>query len=198
MPAVFPLAYFGNIDYFRKLISSENGIIETKEHFIKQTVRSRCTILSANGQLVLSIPVERKYGSKTPMDNTVLSKETDWRKIHWKAIESAYSSAPFFEYYGPEVRDLIYQNEASLVTFNAIILDRIFEWLDIEKTYTFSTEYISPQKAMDFRCDGFDDCSTIRPYTQVFAPTNQFEPNMSILDLVFCEGPLARRWFVSS
>ncbi len=198
MPAVFPVAYFGNIDYFRKLIASENTIIETKEHFIKQTVRSRCTILSANGPLVLSIPIERKNGSKTSMDDAVLSTETDWRKIHWKAIESAYSSAPFFDHYGPEVHDLIYQTEASLVKFNATITERIFEWLDIEKRLTFSSEYISPQEAMDFRNDEFDHCSNIRPYTQVFSPTNQFESNMSILDLIFCEGPLARRWIISS
>ena len=198
MPAVFPVAYFGNIDYFRKLIASENTIIETKEHFTKQTVRSRCTILSANGALVLSIPIERKNGSKTSMDDAVLSTETDWRKIHWKAIESAYSSAPYFDYYGPEVHDLIYQTEASLVKFNRAITDRIFEWLDLEKKLTYSSDYISPQEALDFRNDEFDDCSDIRSYTQVFSPTNQFEPNMSILDLIFCEGPLARRWIISS
>jgi hypothetical protein len=198
MPAVFPVAYFGNIDYFRKLIASENTIIETKEHFIKQTVRSRCTILSANGPLVLSIPIERKNGSKTSMDDAVLSTETDWRKIHWKAIESAYSSSPFFDYYGPEVHDLIYQTESSLVRLNAAITERIFEWLDLDKKLTFSSDYISPKEALDFRNDEFDDCSDIRPYTQVFSPSNQFEPNMSILDLIFCEGPLARRWIISS
>jgi len=198
MPAVFPVAYFGNIDYFRKLIASEHTIIETKEHYIKQTVRSRFTILSANGPLVLSIPIERKNGSKTSMDNAVLSTETDWRKIHWKAIESAYSSAPFFDHYGPEVHDLIYQKEASLVKFNSTITERIFEWLDLDKKLTFSSDYVSPQEALDFRNDEFDDCSGIRSYTQVFSPTNQFEANLSILDLIFCEGPLARRWIISS
>jgi hypothetical protein len=198
MPAVFPVAYFGNIDYFRKLIASENTIIETKEHFIKQSVRSRCTILSANGPLVLSIPIERKNGSKTSMDDAVLSNETDWRKIHWKAIESAYSSAPYFEHYGPEVHDLIYQSEPSLVKFTSLITERIFEWLDLVKKLDFSSVFISPEEALDFRNDEFNTCSNILSYTQVFSPTNQFEPNMSILDLVFCEGPLARRWIVSS
>jgi hypothetical protein len=58
--------------------------------------------------------------------------------------------------------------------------------------------FISPEEALDFRNDEFNNCSNILSYTQVFSPTNQFEPNMSILDLVFCEGPLARRWIVSS
>jgi hypothetical protein len=198
MPAVFPVAYFGNIDYFRKLIASENTIIETKEHFVKQTVRSRCTILSANGPLVLSIPIERKNGSKTSMEDAVLSNETDWRKIHWKAIEGAYSSAPFFDHYGPEVHDLIYQSESSLVKFTLLITERIFDWLDLEKKLTLSSDYISIEEAIDFRNVEFDSSSNIRPYTQVFSPRNQFEPNMSILDLVFCEGPLARRWIKTS
>jgi hypothetical protein len=198
MPAVFPVAYFGNIDYFRKLVASDEVIIETKEHFIKQTIRSRCVILSANGSLVLSIPIERINGSKTSMDLALISNEADWRKVHWKAIESAYSSAPFFDHYGPEVHELIYQTEASLVKFNSLITERIFEWLDLDKKLAFSSEYISPLEAIDFRNNEFDDCSDLEPYIQVFSPTNQFEPNMSILDLVFCEGPLARRWIISS
>ncbi len=198
MTSVFPIAYFGNIDYFRKMMSCEDVSIETKEHFIKQTVRSRCTILSANGPLVLSIPVERKNGSKTAIDEVLLSKETDWKKTHWKAIESAYSSAPYFEYYSPEVRELIYQEETSLVKFTAAITQRICEWLDLDVKLDYTREYANPSEINDFRTDEFITSSSLKPYTQVFSPTNQFEANLSILDLVFCEGPLARRWIISS
>jgi hypothetical protein len=197
MTSVFPIAYFGNIDYFRKLIAAQNVCIETKEHFIKQTVRTRCEILSANGKLVLSIPVERKNGSKTAMADVTIANQTEWRKMHWKAIESAYSSSPYFDFYSSEIYELIHQTEPNLIKFALTIQNRILHWLDIEKAFTLSTEYVKPLGNVDYRNDAFDDFSGINSYIQVFSPSNAFEANLSILDVIFCEGPLARRWIIN-
>lgn len=196
MVSVFPIAYFGNIEYYRKLLQAEHPVIETREHFIKQTVRTRSEILTANGVQQLSIPVTKHLGSKTPMNEVEISDQTDWRKIHWKAIESAYSSAPFFDHYGMEVEELIYQKEKNLIQFNLNIMYRIDNWLDLNGTYICSDTYISENIVTDHRSDSFSQHGPIRKYCQVFEPSGAFVPNLSILDVLFCEGPLARKWLI--
>lgn len=198
MTSVFPIAYFGNIAYFKELANSENPILETKEHFVKQTLRTRCEIPTANGLLQLTVPVIRKDGSKTAMENVEISYDTDWRKSHWKAIESAYASAPFFEYYGVEVEELIYQDEKNLVQFDLNCTQRILDWLSIDTPLQASLEYLDPTTVIDFRSSDFSKPNEIKPYQQVFAKPTEFISNVSILDLIFCEGPMARKWIHSS
>lgn len=187
MPPVFPTAYFGNLNYFRALFNYSTIEIEAKEHFIKQTFRNRCEILTAQGIQALSIPVIRVNGSKTVTDQVTISHDTDWRKDHWKAIESAYSSSPYFEHYGSEVRDLIYQNESNLLLFNATILRSIIKWLDIPITTSFTNEYRINKEQIDISSD------PVKKYIQVFGEPNSFLDNLSILDAVFCLGPMTRK-----
>jgi hypothetical protein len=198
MTAIFPVAYFGNIAYFRELIQAEHGILEVKEHFVKQTLRTRCDIATANGLLQLNIPVVRKNGSKTVLEAIEIDFDTDWRKSHWKAIESAYASSPFFDYYGSEVHELIYSNEKNLVLFNLKITQRILSWLDISLELKTSEEYLQSAEMLDFRGSDFTDSAGIKSYVQVFNLAEEFNPNLSILDIIFCEGPLARNWVVQS
>jgi hypothetical protein len=194
--SVFPIAYFGNIEYYRQFLRADSPIIETREHFIKQTIRTRCEILNANGIQQLSIPVSKHRGSKTPMNELEISDQTDWRKIHWKAIESAYSSAPFFDHYGMEVEELIYQKEMNLIQFDLNIMQRIDQWLDLKGYYSCSQTYVSENIGTDHRLSDFTQLEPIKSYYQVFEPTGAFVPNLSILDLLFCEGPLARNWLI--
>jgi len=198
MQSIFPIAYFGNIEYFRQLVRAENPVIETKEHFIKQTVRTRCEILSPNGIQQLNIPVFRKNGSKTLMDEIELSNETDWRKIHWRSIKTAYSSSPFFEHYGIEVQELIEQKENNLIRFNTKILQRIIEWLELPVQIQFSKEYCEPLNIIDFRQNEFKNVVNQNPYKQVFTLEKEFIPNLSILDLIFCEGPMSRNFIMKN
>lgn len=187
MPPVFPTAYFGNLDYFRSLFHLQTIEIEAKEHFIKQTYRNRCEILTAQGIQALSIPVIRINGSKTVIDNITISYDTDWRKDHWKAIESAYSSAPYFEHYGNEVKELIYQDETNLLLYNETILQRVFQWLDIPVIICFTNSYQSQQQTIE------ESSKTPKNYIQVFGEPSDFAPNLSILDAIFCLGPMARK-----
>lgn len=196
MQSVFPIAYFGNIEYFRQLVQAESPVIETKEHFVKQTVRTRCEILSPNGIQQLNIPVFRKFGSKTLFDEVELSGETDWRKIHWRSIKTAYSASPYFDHYGIEVEELINQSENNLLRFNVRIMERIIEWLELPIKLDFSKEYLDSKGKIDFRLNDFKSTETLKSYKQVFSSEIQFIPNLSILDLIFCEGPIARKWIV--
>jgi hypothetical protein len=198
MVTVFPIAYFGNIEYYRELLNATNPIIEVKEHFIKQTLRTRCEILTANGSLQLSIPVIRHMGSKTPIDEVLISNENDWRKTHWRALESAYSSSPFFDHYSMEIEELIYSQETNLIQFNLDILIRIDRWLSLNLDYKCSDSYISDEILIDHRSNSFTSFKPIKPYRQVFSTNGEFTANLSILDLLFCEGPMARNWLINS
>lgn len=195
MIPVFPTAYFGNILYFRSIIRHSDVMIESKEHFIKQTYRNRTEILTASGVQQLSIPVIRKNGSKTVIEDVEISFDTDWRKDHWKAIESAYSNSPYFEHYGSEVKELIYQNETNLLKFNQNILERVFSWLGIETTTHFSEEFRNSDTNLS-SSRSKESIPLHDKYVQVFGVPGEFEVNLSILDAIFCEGPMARQLLI--
>jgi hypothetical protein len=193
MAQIFPTSYFGNLSYYAALIQEPSIVIEAKEHFIKQTYRNRCEVLTGNGVQAISIPVIRKNGSKTSIDEVEISNDTDWRKDHWKAIESAYSNSPYFDHYGLEVKELIYNQETNLLKFNEQIHKRICTWLGIATDYKFSNEYSSISESTY----QFKEKELIKPYIQVFGDSNSFATNLSILDAIFCLGPMARKLIVN-
>lgn len=193
---LFPTAYFGSIAYYRELVTHSGGCIDAHEHFIKQTLRSRCEILGPNGVQVLSIPVNKPGGSKTPVREVEID-QSNWQKLHWKAIETAYGSAPFFDYYGMEVEELIHFKSTNLLAFNQHIHDRICSWLDLEIPLHFSERFYAPEELeSDFRSTDFSSVHNflMEKYIQVFRQREECVLNLSILDLVFNEGPMARKW----
>lgn len=194
---VFPTAYFGNITYFKSLVAAENPIIETQEHFVKQTLRSRCEISGPNGVQVLSLATTKKNGSKTSMKDVEIVSNS-WQKIHWKSIEAAYASSPYFDYYGEEILELIHSKTTSLIELNKLITNRILLWLDLDMALDYSDEYVEGTMQNDYRNDDFTlpEHETFPPYTQVFESKDKCIKNLSILDLILNEGPLARNWIV--
>jgi hypothetical protein len=195
---VFPTAYFAPIAYYQHFVNADNAFVEVKEHFVKQTIRTRCEILGPNGKQLLSIPVERVNGNKTAIED-VLIVEDGWRKIHWKTIETAYSSAAYFDYYGTEVKELLDYAPAKLMDFNEYIHQRVLSWLDYGLPTQFSSKYCV-QPSVDYRNYPFDTTRTEKhaPYHQVFNEKNNCLMNLSILDLIFNQGPMARTWMMKS
>ena len=130
------------------------------------------------------------------MENIEISFTDNWQNDHWRTIESAYSSAPFFEHYGEEVKALIFSEEENLMRFNEKITNTVLAWMSIDFiSLDYTIEYA--QSESDFRAFPFDDRLNTKKYTQVFEAENGFIPNLSILDLIMNEGPMARRWLQS-
>ena len=195
MIPVFPTAYFGSVIYYQSLVRHSHVLIEAKEHFPKQSYRNRCDILSADGILSLSIPVKKPNGSKTPTEEIQLSNDENWRARHWRSIKTAYQSAPYFDYYGIEVHDLIHRKDDRLIDLNDAISSSIIEWLDLPLQLDRTKEFhpIVPDDPREILVDKnknnqFEPSS----YIQVFHSEQSFTPNISILDAVMCVGPLAR------
>lgn len=191
--------YLAPIQYYTKLAKFDKVIIEKYENFIKQTYRNRCVIYGANGILTLSIPVT-KDKPKELIKDIKIDYKTNWRKMHLKSIESAYRSSPFFEYYIDDFLPFYTKEFKFLIDFNTEIQNAVLESLELEKDIRYTTEYKYThdlQETQDLRevitpkRNIFDPDFIAPQYSQVFSQKHGFISNLSILDLLFNEGPNA-------
>ncbi|HPW78840.1 MAG: WbqC-like protein family protein [Bacteroidetes bacterium ADurb.Bin037] len=190
MRAVFTTAYWPAIAYFSVLYPTGQWVLEQHETFQKQTHRNRCSIYGANGPQWLIIPVVRKHGTKTPIREVMLDMSKDWQRIHWLAIESAYGSSPYYEYYRDEIRQFYeLKKTVPLFDFNTAILKWCLDVLESNITITLTGSYIGEYEDHDYRRH-MPDYDPV-PYYQVFARKYGFIPGQSILDLIMNEGPEA-------
>jgi len=185
---LLPTAYLAPIKYYAILLQAKNCSIEHHEHFIKQSIRNRCEIYGANGELRLTIPKERKGSSKTIISEIKISYKDNWQKRHWNAIQSAYNSSPYFEYYKDEFLPFFEEQEEYLVNFNSKLQAVILKLLQEEKDVKTTTEYLHKGDFTDLRNHTWNLEKQER-YDQVFMEKHGFIANLSILDLLFNLGP---------
>jgi len=193
--SIFPTAYFPSIGYLNVFFEQSNSVIEIQESFPKQTIRNRCEILTSNGIHRLSVPVTKINGSKTLTKDIGIDYSKKWQNEHWRAIQSAYASSPYFEDYGFRVKEIIYNCPESLTKLNLVILKFIFEILDLNPEINLSEKY-KIDYDLDFRNTDFMIRQPIDNYQQVFSYDKEFTSNLSFLDLLFNEGPFMRKWIL--
>lgn len=194
--AILSTAYLAPVQYYSKLLKYWEVLIEIHENYPKQTYRNRCNIYGANGLLSLSIPV-KKIQTKTKTKDIKIDYVTNWQKLHWKSIESAYRSSPYFEYYEDEFLSFYTNKTEFLVDYNESLQLLITDLIGF-KTKISTTQYYNFATDSDF--DDFRE--VINPkkdildlhfkpveYIQVFANKSSFLPNLSIIDLLFNVGP---------
>ena len=192
-------AYLAPVEYYTKLLEYDKIYVEQHDHYIKQTYRNRCTIAGPDGELALSIPTVKPDTLKCPMKDIRISDHGNWRHLHWNAIESAYNSTPYFEYYKDDFRPFYEKKYEFLADFNEELCQLVCKLIDIQPCIERTTEYkmefateeadfreiIHPKK--DFRIS--DPEFIPHPYYQVFDSKLGFLPNLSIIDLLFNMGP---------
>lgn len=187
------LHYFPCVHFFSMLSQHDTVILEAHETFQKQSYRNRTHILSAHKVEKLLIPV-LSGNSHLPIRDIQIDHSQKWRLIHQRAIRSAYGKSPFFEHYGEDILALYDKPVAFLFDFNREVLTLCLKLLKWNKNIILSSDY---QKITDNKMAGLLDFRDqihpkkqlqreSKPYQQVFG--RQFEPNLSILDLLFCEG----------
>ena len=198
MTVLLTTTYFGPIDWYSKLYRADRVSMEACESFIKQTYRNRCVIATANGPQALTVPVE--HGGSRLIRDIRISNHGSWRRVHWNALQSAYSESPFFEYYADDLHPFFEHDYEFLYDFNFEIMLKVCELLDIhphvEHTTSFQpspTTLNAPLSTLNSKLSArlcrFAQQRTLNPYWQVFAHKYGFQPNLSILDLLFCMGP---------
>ena len=189
--ALFIPTYFSPISQYQALLNSNSITFEVEDNYQKQTYRNRCYIYGANGKQLLNIPVTIPKSSKKTKSKDILVENANWQKQHYKSLEAAYNHSPFFEFYKDDLRKIFSKKYTYLLDVNLDSFKFIMDALELFKEYTLSKTY-EETKLNDFRnlADSKKkvEISSI-PYIQMFGQKFGFLKNLSILDLLFMEGP---------
>ena len=189
--ALFIPTYFSPISQYKAILNSETLIFEIEDNFQKQTYRNRCYIYGANGKLLLNIPVSHPKSVKKIKTKDILVENSDWQKQHYKSLTSAYNHSPFFEFYKDDLQKIFSKKYTYLLDVNLDSFTFIMDALELPKEYTLSKTY-EETKLNDFR-NLADSKKKVEisslPYIQMFDQKFGFLKNLSILDLLFMEGP---------
>jgi len=195
---ILPIAYFPSIHYLKEYFLEATTYLEIHENFVKQSIRNRCEILSGNGILRLSIPLNHSNGIKINTKDIRIDFGKSWQTNHWKAIKSAYASAPYFEDYEQQINQILLAKDEFLVDKTHRIFEFLFSILEINKTIGYTKIY-TEQTERDFRTlDFMRNSFEIKEYQQVFSYGKGFYSNLSMIDLLMNEGPFIRNWILSN
>ncbi|MCB0463222.1 MAG: WbqC family protein [Flavobacteriaceae bacterium] len=187
--------YFPSISHCVAIVKANKLVFEVNDTYQKQTYRNRTNIYAANGKLSLTVPVVFSQKNRQLYRDIKIHNEEKWQALHWKSLLSAYSTSPFFEFYEHDLAPLFHTKQENMMDFNFKCLETIFEclqWdLDFSKTSVFEKE---PTNINDFRYLANvrkEKTYKFSEYKQVFSDKHGFIGNLSILDLLFNEGPNA-------
>jgi len=185
--------YFPNIHQFTQIIKADNILFEVSDNYQKQTFRNRTYIYGANGKLGLFIPVIHTHKNRELFKDVKISYDSNWMDLHLKSLQSAYRSSPYFEYFEYDFIKLYSEKEKFLADFNIKCIKLISNLLDLDLNFKISNEYVEKTNdIIDLR-----DLSNARKekkidtpkYIQVFESKHGYINNLSIIDLIFSEGP---------
>ena len=189
---ILPSAYMGSVSYFAHLLR-EDCVIDTGEHFIKRSQRNRAVILSANGPLPLTVNVEHANTPRRPMRDVRIDYSKRWQHQHWVSIVSAYRSAPYFDYYAQRIEPFYRQQWRYLLDYNMEYTEALLQMLGVSRPLRVSDVYVEAAAGdIDLRPRHNEGpAEAAEPYIQVFADRMPFVADLSVLDLILCEGPAA-------
>ncbi len=198
MKTLLHLCYFGSIANYTAMIKAEKVIFEVNDNYQKQTLRNRTYIYGANGKLSLNLSIlHTKDGLKQAYRDIKIEHQFNTLKTHWKSLESAYRTSPYFEFYEDDLAPLFEKKPEFLMDFNfecqEVLLDCLQLDLNSSKTVSFNLE--TDDTIDDYRKFVSAKNNSIgqefSKYNQVFENKYGFIHNLSILDLLFNEGPNA-------
>ncbi len=199
LPALIELQFLPGVRYFALLAKYPLVVLEQQEHYVKGSYRNRCLIAGVNRVQTLSVPLRKGKNRQAPIREVQIAYDEAWQAAHWQAIRSAYGRAPFFEHYADELFPFFKEKKYQrLWDFNFDLLSLLIKICGLQTEMKLSEKYeSSPSELIDYR--GKIHPKKLAPrelqtpvrYSQVFEDRHGFIENLSVLDLIFCEGPAA-------
>lgn len=193
--------YFPCINYLKMLLGYQYVNLELYENYQKNSFRNRCVVAGSNGLINLSIPLVNGRDQRVAYRHLKVDNSQAWQVQHWRTITSCYQKAPFFEYYAPGVEALLNGGYEQLFDLNLAILTWLKKVLKLPVVLQTTADYLNhyPEETITdarnrWQPKNFQQASAesgLAPYFQLFEDRIGFQPNLSILDLLFCAGPHA-------
>jgi hypothetical protein len=187
------LHFLPSLEFFAAVADADEILLFPKDNYRRQSYLNRTRIRLANKVETLSIPIQGRR-PRLPMDQIRIDYTQNWQGVHLRGLQSGYGKAPFFEFYFPYFREIYEAGEENLWKFNLNLLTmclKLLRWParlsvcdihDLEPDFKDIRGQIVPGEPFSSR-SYYDPVY----YTQLFGL--DFEPNLSILDLLFCAGP---------
>jgi len=186
--------YFPSLSHYIAMLQADLVTLEMEDNFQKQTNRNRMYIYSPNGVQLLNIPVKHSIDKHQKYKDVRIENDFGWQKNHFKSLEAAYRTSPFFEYFEDDFRPLFEKKHEFLMDLNLETFELVNDALGVQFSIEKTDEYFHEVTNLkDFRslANGKKDTTQIEEYTQVFNEKHGFINNLSILDLLFNEGRYA-------
>lgn len=193
--------YLPSIVQMVAVAQAEKIVFEIEDNYQKQTYRNRAYIAHSNGRLLLNIPIKHsKEGLRQKTKKITIENSFPWQEEHWKSIQTAYRTSPYFEYYEDDLATVFQKTATHLLDYNKQIFELFYDLLGLETPYTYSSEYLKnpPQQDLRYLAKAKKEPEyQLASYTQVLEAHHGFLPNLSILDLLCNEGPNALTYLES-
>ena len=195
---------FAPIAWWAQLAHDPNVIFDKAEHYEKMSYRNKYNISGANNPIQLSIPLVSGRNQRTVMADVLICNDTDWQTQHWRTLTSVYRQTPFWEFYAHTLEHLYTKTFERLTDFNSASFSWVAQQLklisDASETDIYLPHY--PEGIADMRKIKPSTDKTLHAtfprYYQIFEERIGFQPNLSILDLLFSEGPQTKNWLLAN
>lgn len=189
--------FFSPILQYVAIAKSAKVVFEVEDNFQKQTFRNRCYIYTAQGKQLLNVPVQHSKEIKQKTKEVKIDYKDDWHKQHLKTLKTAYSASPFYEFYIEDLLPVFEKKKTFLLDLNLLANEIILDALQLEIPINKTQQYDKEPTVLDLRNLAEDKPKltyNLERYIQVFSENHGFIPNLSILDLLFMEGPNAMNY----
>jgi len=193
MMVVTPFFTFPDINWWSAVLKADVVILDAGEHFEKMTFRNRYRVGGANNSILLSVPLVNGRNQHTQMKDVQIYNSEQWQVQHWRTLTSVYRRSPYFEHYEPTLKPLFETRYDLLIDFNragvAWAKQQLGIRFEMKETTVFQKDYPPEVTDLRFLKPLKPQAGTFPKYYQVFEDRIGFQPNLSILDLLFSEGP---------